>query len=309
MTDESLVAGSCFGFGIESELDLLFLRNGSGDTLRVDTAPSALADFEPGEPLLRWDQSQGHAVTASLWQPDDGLFDLDVDGGGWFRIDTRNRHVVVPDHGDPVRREERLWGFPSLLMFLERGELPLHGAAVEHEGRALILSAPSRHGKTTLSLAFHLFGHRLLAEDLSCVRFEPEPSVLPGPASMRVRHDMAAVLEIPDAEQVGVDDDRVHFAVAPDRRGTSDPVPLGAIVLLKDDGTDISLEQVPPTDALRDLWFLSFNLPSDDDRARCFAQLADLASTVPVWNLVRPMRLDALADTVEALGEVMVSDG
>jgi hypothetical protein len=64
------------------------------------------------------------------------------------------------------------------------------------------------------------------------------------------------------------------------------------------EGDTAALESVEPPEALRDLWALSFRLPTEADVGRSFAAVADLAATVPVLRLRRPLLLDALAEHV-----------
>ena len=142
--------------------------------------------------------------------------------------------MTLPDTENVVRREERLWSIPAMLCFLARGDAALHAAAVEVDGQAVVLAAPGSFGKTTLAAAFHAAGHRLLSEDTTCIRGAEAPLVVPGPAMLRLRHDVAEQLEIPNATPVGtVEDDRVHLALDPAVRGDCSPVPLRAIVLLR----------------------------------------------------------------------------
>jgi hypothetical protein len=78
-------------------------------------------------------------------------------------------------------------------------------------------------------------------------------------------------------------------------------VPLRAVVLLRSAEEGIALDPVPATDALRDLWPLSFRLPTAEDRARCFEGITQLAASVRLWNLARPLRIDALDNVVERI--------
>ena len=168
-----------------------------------------------------------------------------------------------------MRREERLWGVPTMLCFLARGDVPLHAAAVNVGGEAVLLAAPGYYGKTTLAAGFDAAGYRVLAEDVACIRFAPEPHVVPGPALLRVRGDVAESFDLPGARAVAESDNRVHFSLDPARRGDCTPVPLHAIVLLRKGEDGIALERVAAADTLRDLWLLSFRLPTLEDRDRC----------------------------------------
>lgn len=291
--------GTCFGFSVHTALPLEYLRAGEGEPLEV-TAPAPEGDEDDDRLLIEWKPSPGRPLEARLYADEQARFRLWIQGGGWFSIDPHARRVHVPEAG--VRTEERLWGIPALLCFRARGDLPLHAAAVEVGGRALILAAPRTYGKTTLAAAFHRAGHRVLSEDLTCIRLEPQPHVVPGPAMLRLRRDVAAALDLPDADVVGEDDDRIHYALRD--RGNCEPVPLREILLLHDSDDDATLEPAELPDALRDLWALSFRLPTEADVGRSFAAIADLAGRVPVRRLLRPLRLDDLGRDVERLTTV-----
>ena len=121
---------------------------------------------------------------------------------------------------------------------------------------------------------------------------------------LRLRHDVAEQLEIPNATPVGtVQDDRVHLALDPAVRGDCSPVPLRAIVLLRHGDEGFRIEPAPAAQVVQDLWALSFRLPTDADRARCFKAVADLARSVPVWNLHRPLTMRDLPATVDFVVE------
>lgn len=290
--------GSCFGFAIRSSLDLRYLRGGGGDELRILEAPVIPSDR--ARPLIDW-RPPRNPFRATLFL-ERGTYTLWVEDAGWFSIDPQRRTITVPLGGDPVRREERTWGLPTLLCFLDRGDLPLHAAAVEIGGGAVLLAAPQRAGKTTLAAAFAAAGYRVLAEDLACIRVGDPTTVIPGPAMMRVRPDAAEHLTFRGGSRVERSD-RVHVALDTATRGDCSPVPLRAAIFLREDEEAIGTEPVGTGDAIPDLWTLSFQLPTDADRARAFAGVADLASSVPIWNLARPKRFDALGRTVTAIVE------
>jgi hypothetical protein len=292
--------GSCYGFGVRSELPLRFLREGAGEELTI-LAGDGVEDAPPASPpVLEWVIRRDGVFHARLHEDGTSLR-LWVAGTGWYAIDPENRTIVVPEGGNPVKREARLWGIPAVLCFTARGDAALHAAAVEIDDGAVLLAAPGTFGKTTLALAFARAGYRVLAEDLSRVRVAAEPAVTPGPALLRIRADVAELLELPAGEPLDGGDERVYLAPDESRRGDCSAVPLRAIVLLRRGDDGVVLERVDPAESLRDLWALSFALPKPVERARCFDRLAALACGVPVWNLSRPLSLDALDGTVEAL--------
>jgi hypothetical protein len=93
------------------------------------------------------------------------------------------------------------------------------------------------------------------------------------------------------------------MAIDTARRGNCDPVPLRAVVLLRESTEGIRLERVPFTEALPDLWNLSFHLPNPESRAHCFQAVVELAKAVPTYNLFRPLRHEGLTDAVEQIVE------
>jgi hypothetical protein len=292
------VAGIVFGYEIESPLAPTYLRAGLGD-------PLVVAEADPGpeprtDPVLEWRPRPDNPVQARL-HGDPDRYGVWIDGMGGFGVEPDLPRITIPPTTETVRREERLWGVPAALCFSRRGDLPLHAAAVEIDGRALVFCGPGRFGKTTLATAFLRTGYRVLAEDLVCVRQRDGASaVLPGPASLRVRPDVAARLgPIEGTDVVLQDDDRVHLAMRDELRGSGDPVPLAGIVILKRGLPEITLYRVEPERFLPELFSVSFNLPTDVERARSFGGVVDLASSVPLWLLDRPLEFATLDEVVD----------
>lgn len=296
-------AGVCFGFEARTTLPLQLTRPAGRS--RATPLGVTLHDLDPTDPndpaggplRLLWRPPRhpfharlyGSAPTYRLW----------IGGSGWFVIDTAAPHVGVPRLDTTLRREERLWGLPALLCFAARGDLGLHACAVEVDGAALVVAAPGRYGKTTLAAAMVRRGHRLLAEDLVCVRSGPEPLVVPGPTVLRLRHDSARRLGTDWAQLAAADDDRLHLV--PGGAGDGDPVPLRALVVLREPTAEPSAEPAAPEAVLADLWSLAFHLPEDEDRIRVFEGIATVLRTVAAWNLPRSARFGGIDDDVARL--------
>jgi hypothetical protein len=101
-----------------------------------------------------------------------------VPGVAAFLIDGDSR--VTIDAALPADAPEiRIFLFGTVLGILcyRRGLIPLHAAAVEIGGRAILLAGPSGVGKSTLAAALAARGHRVLTDDLCAVRREPDGSV------------------------------------------------------------------------------------------------------------------------------------
>jgi len=293
--------GTCFGFGVRSALPFQFLRGGVGEELEI-SAPSSEEEAPEGDLLVKWRPTPERPFEVRLFHSE-GRYRTSIPDSGWYEVNVETRSVTVPGDADEVRREERLWSVPATLFLLARGDLPLHAAAVEVGGQAVVLAAPGTFGKTTLAAAFLSAGYRLLSEDLTCVRMQDGPEVIPGPAMLRVRRDVAERIEIGNVHRLAESEHRVHFAVDAGLRGDCAPLPLRSIVLLRSADDGFRIEPARSATAVRDLWNLAGTLPTDRDRTQSFTAATELVRSVPVWNLHRPLRYAELPNTIEFLVE------
>lgn len=298
--------GTCHGFTVRTDLPLKLTRDTGGGDEALEMRRADAWPVEPATaPVRRWEPAPGRPFSARLHRLPDSGYGFWADRLAFFRVEPRARRIQVAPAEGSAHWEPRLWGIPSALCFTAHGDLSLHAAAVEVDGRALLLAAPGRSGKTTLAAGFHVAGHRVLAEDLCRCRVDPVPVAYPGPAMLRVRHDSYAHLgPIPHTQVKTRDRERVHVAVDAEARGDGRPVPLGAIVTVNVDDGPPRLERATPEAAIPDLWAMSFHVPTDEDRARCFQGVAALAHTVPVWRLTRRPTYEGLPGLVEQLRRV-----
>jgi hypothetical protein len=299
-TRSAIPRGACFGFGIRSPLPFTLLRKGSGDPLEIVERDDPWRPTDP--PLLEWLPRSDRPLHARLYADGDS-YRLWTDREGWFSIDPASRLITAPPSEDPIRREERLLSIPLLLCFLARGDLPLHAAVVQVDRKALLLAAPGHFGKTTLASAFLMAGHRVLSEDIACCRPTDLPTVLPGPAMLRVRTASHERLSFPATRALAHEPGRVHLGLEGGARGTGEAVRLAGIIFLRSGEGAGHLERVATERALPDLWTLSLKLPTDADYGRCFEATAALADAVPIWNLYRALRFETLPKLVERIVE------
>lgn len=303
MTAALETTDSVFGFTIRTDVPLQFLRSGGGtellDVVETEGVPSRPAV----EPILDWAlRGVSYPARATLYRTSTGYEYWTTDAGR-YAIDLGAGRIEIPATGDPILREQRLYGAPMVLNFLERGDCSLHASAVEVDGGAVILAAPSKFGKTTLAYAFQRQGYRLLSEDL--VRCRPDTGELfAGPALVRLRPDMHGA-ELPAGVRVVVErPDRVFLGFDDAHRGSSGALPIRGICFLRE-AAELRIEPVQPAQAIPDLWSLAFHLPNAEGRALIFRRIAALAGRVPIWNVHRPLRLELLSATVRAIAGVV----
>jgi len=286
-----------FGFALRSAIALKFLRYGGGrEPLEIVEVPRS-DDPLPGEVMGVWPlQGTSYPAQARLCRVPGG-YTFETTDTGRFVIDVERGRVEIPVMDDVILREQRLHGIPMILSFQARGDISLHAAAVEIGDGAVILAAPSRYGKTTLAFAFQRAGHRVLSEDMICCR-AASGEAIPGPALLRLRPDVIPET-LPDGLFVADQrPDRMFIGFEPGRAGSGAPVPVRAIVFLRE-GEKVAAEPADPVTVVKDLWALSSRLGSDEGRADSFRHVTKLAGSVPAWNVTRPLTLEALAATVD----------
>jgi hypothetical protein len=296
-TQTSVATASCFGYSLPQDIPFQTLRRGGGTPLEVILDPDRAIALQ-GDLMLEWfrdgrsiSRLDGNSHAYRLWTRD----------AGWFHIEPDVPSGAVSRVGG-LRWESALLGVPAALCFARRGDLPVHAAAVDVGGAAIMLTAPGYHGKTTLAAAFVAAGHRLLAEDVACVSYEQqEASLIPGPSMIRLRPDVHSTLRIPGTSVALEEPGRVFLSIDEDRRGDSSPVPLKAVLFLRAGDGEAVLERVSPERAVPDLYLLGFRVPTDNDHARSFRAVADLVARVPVWNLSRRLSFEGLPELVDRI--------
>jgi hypothetical protein len=286
------VRGSCFGFEVRSDLTFGSLRRGAGDPIRVFATAEKP---RRGENVVHEWRQQDFFAQLFL---DGDRYTFAVEGLGSVLIDPVERTLWTYGIDDSVVREEIVCGVPMAVCVVHRGDIALHGAAVEIEGKAVVLAGPGTYGKSTLAAALANEGHRLLAEDLVCVRPGSVPQVLPGPAAIRLRNDVVGRVSVATAESAVSGAHRTRLVFAEEERGDSSPVPLGAILFLRNDDSAPTSKLLAPSTAMPDLWALSLRLTPEDD-ARCFRALVDSVGTVPIFDLHRRLHFEELPGTVD----------
>ena len=298
--------GSCSGYEIRSGIRFRTLRGaGGGLPLHVREAEE-LAPV--GELIAEWEPRLGNPFHGRLLRIG-RAFAFWASDAGWYVVDPDEPSVTLAatSDGPTLTGEVRMFGVPSSLIALERGDLSVHAAAVEIAGKAVVLAGPSRYGKTTLAAAFAAAGHRLLTEDMTRCTLLGGASVFPGPAIMRLRPDVAEGFRMQTGSQIVTERERVFVILGGSLRGSGTPVPLTAILFLRQGSEQLELKAVPTVDAIRDLWTLTFHLPTDASRAVVFERVTDLIATVPVLNLRRELSLETLPQVVTLVEEFVTS--
>jgi len=279
--------GSLYGFEVKSDFPLRRLNSAPGTRgeLVVERLGELVAPER--EPTGSRVTDDGYCWFASHELNGDECL-LQMPPTGSFLLQAPGRRVGVDSSdGDAELLEHRIASAAICTLLSMRGDLALHAAAIEADGRAIIFCGPSLRGKSTLARALGEAGCRLLGEDGIAIELDKGGALAyPGARGVRVRSR---------------DGEGRLRAVLLDDPGTGepDPCPPAAIVLLGERRVDFEVELLEPARALA---LLTPHLIHSGGRAAiaaAFQRLASLLGTVPALNVSLVDDLDALPATCE----------
>ncbi|HEY2335424.1 MAG TPA: hypothetical protein VGH58_10510 [Solirubrobacterales bacterium] len=277
--------GSLYGFEVKSELPLRRLNSavGARGELRVEATDGPL-EAPAQEPASTLIDDQGKCWYASYELKGGGCL-IELPPSVSFLIEPNEGRIAVDSRDDDAELlEHRIVSAAICTLLSMRGDLVLHAAAVEVDGRAMLFCGPSLRGKSTLARALGEAGHRVLAEDgVSIALGKDEPIAFPGARGVRVRSRDR--------------DGRQRTDLVADPGGEEPaPCPVGAVVLLGERGAALEIEPLEPARALA---LLTPNIVRSGGRASlsaAFARLAALLGSVPCLGVSLPDDLGALPD-------------
>ncbi len=274
---------SLYGFEVKTELPLRRLNSAAGTrgelVVEVAATPLVAPNQEPTGSQVTDD---GYCWFSSYELDDDECL-LQMPPTGSFLLQPAKTRVVVDSTDEDTElREHRIASSAICTLLSQRGDLVLHAAAVEAEGRAIVFCGPTLRGKSTLAKALGEEGCSLLAEDGIVIELgEQGPVAHPGARGVRMR------------SRDGNGRQRSVLRGDPGA-GEPGPSPVATIVLLGERGAEFEVEPLEPARALA---LLTPNLIHSGGRASiagAFQRLASLLGTVPALEVSLPDNLDAL---------------
>lgn len=190
----------------------------------------------------------------------------------------------------------------------QRGQVILHGSAVETAHGAMIFVGRSGIGKSTTAAAFSRRGHRVLADDVcTLTSVDAVTHVPPGLAHVKLWEDATQRLSLQDAPARRIRPDMNKFGLLLNERHDLHTVPLHTVHILT--AADVEQPALRPLNSVEKARALMHNIyrPAYVERMGCsaevFTKIAGLTRRVRVVHVARPndrYALDELLDHLEA---------
>ena len=264
-----------------------------------------------------WKAPDGQDIMAGARYGEDYL--LDILGLARFRIDFGRRQIQaqpLPGCTDNTLAHLLLdQVLPRVVC--HGGRMVMHASAVLlKDGRAVAFSAPSGRGKSTLALAFHQAGHRVITDD--CLLLQREHgavSAISAYPSLRLWPDSLAALTGgrgvmgSRVSQMAHYTNKKQLSLAPDEApGRPQPVELSALFLLDEwrqadqNGRGL-IESAGGSTAIMAMIesLFALDVVAREVVKRNFEMAGALAGALPVFHLRYPREYGFLPEVLEAV--------
>lgn len=214
-----------------------------------------------------------------------------------FCIQEGKRIIVSPMEGAD-RDQVRLYVLGSCMgiLLLQRKILPLHGSAVEIDGKAYAFVGESGAGKSTIASALLRHGCRLLSDDVIAVSFRTErelPYVTPSFPQQKLWQESLDHFGMDSSGYRPIYQRETKFSVPIASKYYPDPLPLAGLFELVKGGGDGKpvLRSIPKLESLWVLYrhtFRSFLVSHLDLNKWHLDMTAKLVPNMNIYGIRRP---------------------
>ena len=288
---------------------------GSGLLFRSDIALDDFAPAEPGPPDVVIETGPQAAQAAERAEEQSwayGGFQISPDGpviavpGIAAYLITEGRHIAVSPAPNAAPGLMRLYLMGSALgmVFHQRGQLILHGAAVARGGALTLFTGPSGAGKSTLAAHLARRDYPVLGDDTLPLTTGSDdlPMAYPGARMFKLCEDAALRLSDTPLPRLAPDYGKVLFKnIAP---AAYHALPLAEIVLLERGEGPAALHAIQGLQAVAMIAQNTYRpeyLGLLGTEARHFEQVAALSTHVRCYRLQRPWEPDRIEESLDVL--------
>ncbi|GAB6501765.1 HPr kinase [Bacillus sp. UMTAT18] len=173
------------------------------------------------------------------------------------------KQIIVSPMGNTCEDKIRLYilGICMGALLMQRGILPLHGSAINIDGKVYAILGNSGAGKSTLAAAFLSKGYTLLSDDVIAVTVSADktPIVVPSYPQQKLWAESLNAFGMGTASYNPLFERETKYAVPVQSHFFSEPLPLaGVIELTKTEDENVELIRMEGLERLRTLFFHTF---------------------------------------------------
>lgn len=202
-------------------------------------------------------------------------------------------------------------GYGLSMLFLQRGNLTIHGSCVRKDNQAIIISGMSGAGKSTLTSQFLSAGYEFMADDITLVECNEEYAVAyPGFPYQKLCRDVVEKKKLDTKELIYIDEDKDKFLVKWDGEYHTGGVELTTLVviLVGDENTKLEVKEAQGFEKLQyvvDNLFLKKRILFRENNPQLIKLCLDIASRINILVVTRPYGIDSASQQLELIEELL----
>ncbi|MCY8938727.1 aldolase [Peribacillus frigoritolerans] len=226
---------------------------------------------------------------------EDHMVMFEVPGIALFKIQEGKKIIVSPiSNSDEDHIRLYILGTCMGIILLQKKVLPLHGSAIDINGKAYAFIGESGAGKSTLAAAFLKEGFQLLSDDVIPVSLSKDnkPFITPSYPQQKLWEESLQAFGIEKKDYQPLFERETKFSVPVSSSFSNEPLPLSAVFeLVKTDHGEVTLQKINQLERFRTLFshtYRNFLVPRLGLMEWHFMESVNILNSIHMYQLHRP---------------------
>ncbi|MFF5396678.1 aldolase [Peribacillus butanolivorans] len=226
---------------------------------------------------------------------EDHMVMFQVPGIAIFKIQEGKKITVSPiSNSDEDHIRLYILGTCMGIILLQKKVIPLHGSAVNINGKAYAFVGDSGAGKSTLAAAFLKEGFQLLSDDILPISLSKEniPFITPTYPQQKLWQESLQVFGIEKKDYQPLFERETKFAVPVTSSFSNKPLPLSSVFeLVKTEHGEVTLQKINQLERFRTLFchtYRNFLVPRLGLMEWHFMESVNILNKIHMYQLHRP---------------------
>ncbi|MCR8871001.1 aldolase [Peribacillus frigoritolerans] len=226
---------------------------------------------------------------------EDHMVMFEVPGIAIFKIQEGKKITVSPiSNSDEDHIRLYILGTCMGIILLQKKVLPLHGSAIDINGKAYAFIGDSGAGKSTLAAAFLKEGFQLLSDDVIPVSLSKDnrPFITPSYPQQKLWQESLQVFGIEKKDYQPLFERETKFSVPVTSSFTNKPLPLSSVFeLVKTEHGEVTLQKINQLERFRTLFchtYRNFLVPRLGLMEWHFMESVNILNKIHMYQLHRP---------------------